>query len=265
MSVARKRLSVEDLVGMINEGFLRINRPDMWNSDYDPHHALKSSKVRMSSISSVCKRKSHYGERYPEMDLPDPKWEDSMKGVYRMVLGTLIHEGEFLAHEGEIKEVVLDVDDITGHCDIYLPKQGVVIDIKTTRWIGDDPHLHHVEQLEGYFAQLNKSGFPCYQLFLFYIDTCKPAIKLFEIVEQPLPSQPLELFDMIGNTERNVMIRNKSLDDIWDDALKIKDIYLRARKEGILPPPCNDHPQRKGHYLCDKFCPFRKRCIANSL
>lgn len=261
LAYVRKRVDVNQLTEWINEGFILLNRPP----GFDPYAALKSDKVRMSSIAGVCHRKTHYGERYPELDMPDQEDTNSMSGIVRMVMGTLIHEGEFLAHKGEVKELELDVENITGHCDIYLPREGIVIDIKTTKWIPEDPHIHHVEQLEGYYAALNKSGHPCHQLYLFYLNTCRAEYKLFEIVEKPLPDSPIEPFVPSENISRQVLVRNRTIDEIWEHCQTVRDILLKARKEGELPEPVNPDINRKGHWLCEKYCAFRKRCLMNSL
>ncbi|MHA1290463.1 MAG: PD-(D/E)XK nuclease family protein [Candidatus Thorarchaeota archaeon] len=271
MAVAVERLTVADLKAMANQGLIELNRPTerieytTVLEPYDIDEAIFKDLVRSSSISAICKRKQAYGEKYPKESQLDASTQlYDMAGTVRMLMGTAFHALPTFRRFGEVKEYEFELDGVTGHIDIWLPKSKTIIDIKTTGWIKDDPQANHVVQVATYYAAMNKLGHDVRQVFIWYIDRClrrgTPVHEVFEIVFDHNDHENFPAFDAAKSTRFEFDV-GWNIEHIWNDVvLPARQTFLDARK-GILPERWEQYGT-KDDWLC-RLCQFKQRCKLN--
>jgi CRISPR/Cas system-associated exonuclease Cas4 (RecB family) len=94
-----------------------------------------------------------------------------------LTLGTAVHEYMEHTDENVVSEMPLNSWGVVGTADLYYPKTGLLMDIKTTRWLTPSklPYGSHATQLNIYGAMLKHMGYLVERLQVQYIDMSGPT------------------------------------------------------------------------------------------
>lgn len=269
--MGRERITTDNVIAWINNSVEDLSNPEEpieygeVLEPYDLEYYFLLGWTRMSTICNLCLRKAVYAERYP---MENQEGYPSALSLSALI-GTGFHALPHLRRLNPVYEKFVEYKGITGHIDIWLPEQRVIIDIKTTSRLPDDPRPKDVKQVSGYYAVNNLVGDRTEQVFLWYVNRCawfkaKTNHRVFEIVfdhedhaETGLPAHDA------SRKKRTELCLGWSIDETWEKVSSWRDAVLKGR-EGILPPRMPENDDFK-HYLCQS-CPFREgRCKLDAL
>jgi CRISPR/Cas system-associated exonuclease Cas4 (RecB family) len=178
-----------------------------------------------------------------------------------LMLGSAVHE--YAEHEDEHveTEIPLEAFGILGTADLYFPETGLLMDIKTTRWLTPSklPYGSHEMQLNIYAAMLREMGKEITKLAVQYIDMSGPTKCRSCKLPVQMDMDGALVCPKCGREPNNAHLRTMIYEVRMTPHEEIVQL-INERREAIenavwfgVPP------EKETSFLCN-YCNFREVC-----